>query len=240
MSGTGFPSARARSDLSVRSKSDPGRLWLRRGQNDGVPRGRFPSAGSVIVDFVVEPEVCALERSGSPPGQELLGVITSHGPSRESYRSFRKSRGSGKATTPSAADAVLPAERVRGALPSAAGAPALLQRRVPGSGEGMVALEGAGKIPGDEGLQAATERSKPTLPGAREKPETARARGSSRGREGHHYRIFFSTIRATGLAATWYLSVGAEVLYNASARTIAGAPWSVSGNGSSAGSRRAT
>ena len=139
----------------------------------------------------------------SPPGQELLGVITSHGPSRESYRSSRKSRGSAEAIAPSAADAVLSAERVRGALPSAAGAPALLQRRVPGSGAEMVALEGPGKIPGDQGRQAATERSKPALPGAREKPETARARGSSRGREGHHYRTFFSTIRATGLAATW-------------------------------------
>ena len=174
----------------------------------------------------------------SPPGQELLGVITSHGPSRESYRSFRKSRGSAEAIAPSAADAVLPAERVRGALPSAAGAPALLQRRVPGSGAEMVALEGPGKIPGDQGRQAATERSKPALPGAREKPETARARGSSRGREGHHYRTFFSTIRATGLAATWDSCVRGEVLYNASARTTAGERWIASRNGSSAGNRR--
>jgi hypothetical protein len=56
---------------------------------------------------------------------------------------------------------------------------------MPESGAEMVALEGAGKIPGDQGLQAATEGSKPTLPGAREKPESTRARGSSRGREGH-------------------------------------------------------
>ena len=173
----------------------------------------------------------------SPPGQELLGVITSHGPSRESYRSFRKSRGSAEANAASAADAVLPAERVRGALPSAAGAPALLQRRMPESSAEMVALEGAGKAPGDQGLQAATERSKPTLPGACEKPETARARGSSRGREGHHYRTFFSTIRATGLAATWGSCVRGEVLYNASARTTAGERWIGSRNGSSAGNR---
>jgi hypothetical protein len=84
---------------------------------------------------------------------------------------------------------------------------------MPESGAGMVALEGAGKIPGDQGLQAATERSKPTLPGAREKPETARARGSFRGREGHHYRTFFSTIRATGQAAMWGLNVRVEVLW---------------------------
>src|ERR1035441_2455721 len=81
----------------------------------------------------------------SPPGQELLGVITSHGPSRESYRSSRKSRGSAEAIAPSAADAALSAERVRGALRSPAGAPALLQRRVPGSGAGMVAMEKTAK-----------------------------------------------------------------------------------------------
>src|SRR5450432_2954654 len=54
----------------------------------------------------------------SAPGQELLGVITSHGPSRESYRSSRKSRGWAEAIAPSAADAALSAERVRGALRS--------------------------------------------------------------------------------------------------------------------------
>ena len=175
----------------------------------------------------------------SPPGQELLGVITSHGPSRESYRSSRKSRGSAEAIAASAADAVLLAEGMRGALSSAASAPALLQRRVPGSGAGMVALEGAGKIPCDQGLQAATERSKPTLPGAREKPETARARGSSGGREGHHYRTFFSAMAATGLAAMRDSLRSDEVPYNASARTTAGKRWIVSGNGSSAGNRRA-
>ena len=65
----------------------------------------------------------------SPPGQELLGVITSHGPSRESYRPSRKSRGwPAEAIGPPAADAALSAERVRAALSSPAGAPALLQR----------------------------------------------------------------------------------------------------------------
>src|ERR1035441_10693040 len=114
----------------------------------------------------------------SPPGQELQGVITSHGPSRESYRSSRKSSGSAEEIAPSAADAALSAEGVRGVLRSPAGAPALLQRRVPGNGAGMVALEGSGKIPGDWGRQAATERSKLALPGAGEKPEAPRARGS--------------------------------------------------------------
>src|ERR1039457_4119279 len=101
--------------------------------------------------------------------------MTSHGPSRESYRSSRKSRGSAEAIAPSAADAALSAEGVRGALRSPAGAPALLQRRVPGSGARMVALEGPGKIPGDPGRQAATERSEQALPRAGEKPETLRA-----------------------------------------------------------------
>jgi len=175
---------------------------------------------------------------GSPPGQELLGVITSHGPSRECYTPTRKSRGwPAEAIAPPAADASLSAERMRAALRSPAGAPALLQRRMPGSGAGMVALEGAGKISDDQGLQAATERSKPTLPGACEKPETTRARGSSRGREGHHYRTFFSTIRATGLAATWGSCVHDEVLYNASARTTADERGIASRNGSSAGNR---
>ena len=106
-------------------------------------------------------------------------MITSHGPSRESYRPSRKSRGwPAEAIAPPAAYTAVFAEGVRGALRSAAGAPALLQRIVPGSGAGMVAMEGPGKIPGDQGRQAATERSKPTLPGAGEKPEARRARGS--------------------------------------------------------------
>ena len=176
----------------------------------------------------------------SPPGQELLGVITSHGPSRESYKLSRKARSPAKAAQGSAAakGPASSAERMRAAFPSAAGAPALLQRRMPESGAEMVALEGAGKAPGDQGLQAATERSKPTLPGACEKPETARARGSSRGREGHHYRTFFSTIRATGLAATWGSCVRGEVPYSTSAHRRAGARWSASENGSGGGSRR--
>jgi hypothetical protein len=102
----------------------------------------------------------------------------------------------------------------------------------------MVTLEGPGKIPGDQGRQAATERSKPTLPGAGEKPEAARARGSYRRREGHHYRTFFSAMAATGLAAMRDSLRSDEVPYNASARTTAGKRWIVSGNGSGDGNRR--
>src|SRR5277367_4158759 len=68
---------------------------------------------------------------GSPPGQELLGVITSHGPSRESYSPSRKSRGTAAAIAVSAADETLSAQRVRAALSSPAGAPALLQPGMP-------------------------------------------------------------------------------------------------------------
>src|ERR1700688_2881832 len=123
---------------------------------------------------------------GSPPGQELLGVITSHGPSRESYSSSRKSRGSAKAMGTPDADAAQSAERVRAALSSPAGAPALLQSAPPGGGAEVGAMEGAAAIPGDDGGPTGTERPKPTLPGACPEPETPRARCSWRGREGNH------------------------------------------------------
>jgi hypothetical protein len=62
--------------------------------------------------------------------------------------------------------------------------------------------------------QAETERSKPVLPGAREKPETP----SARGREGNHYRTFVSTTAATGLAAMRDSRTSGEVPYRTSAR----------------------
>ena len=58
---------------------------------------------------------------GSSPGQELLGVITSHGPSRDCYTLAQKSSGwSAQAPGMSAADAAVSAQRLRPALPSAA------------------------------------------------------------------------------------------------------------------------
>src|ERR1700685_243253 len=115
---------------------------------------------------------------GSPPGPELLGVITSHGPSRESYRSSRKSRGSAEAFSTPAAHAVLPAEGMRTTLSSPAGAPALLQRRMPEGGAEMVAVESPREIPGVGGGPNETERSKAPLAGARQRPKTSRAGGS--------------------------------------------------------------
>src|SRR5450755_4080960 len=90
----------------------------------------------------------------------------------------------------------------------------------------MVAPESPREIPRDGGRPTEPEPSEPTLPGAREKPETRRTRGSSRGREGNHYRTFFSTIRATGPAATRDSSASGEVPCSASARQSAGARWS--------------
>jgi len=177
----------------------------------------------------------------SPPGPELLGAITSHGPSRESYRSCRKSRGgSAEAIGAPAADAALSAERMRAALSPPPGAPALLQRTLPRGGAAMVAVEGAATIQGDEGGQTETQRPKPALPGAGPQPETIGARGCWRAREGNHQRRVFSIIRATGQAATKDSGACGEVPCNASARRRAGVRWSVSKSGSGAGRRRAT
>jgi hypothetical protein len=68
----------------------------------------------------------------------------------------------------------------------------------------------------------------------RKPPEPEAVHDAARG---HHYRTFFSTIRATGLAATWGSCVRGEVLYNASARRTADERWIASRNGSSAGNR---
>src|ERR1700674_5621295 len=87
----------------------------------------------------------------SPPGPELLGAITSHGPSRESYRSSRKSRGSAEAFSTPAAHAVLSAEGMPAALSSPASAPALLQPGLPGGGAEVVAAESPREISRDGG-----------------------------------------------------------------------------------------
>src|SRR5207247_9310287 len=106
----------------------------------------------------------APRRGADPsPGQELLGVITSHGPFRESYSPSRKSRGwPAEATPPPAADAGLSAERMRAALSSAPITTALL---VPGGGTKMVALDSPREIPGDGGGSTETERQKRAQPG---------------------------------------------------------------------------
>ncbi len=115
----------------------------------------------------------------SPPGPELLGVITSRGPSRESYTPTRKSRGRPtEAIAPSAAEAALSIEGLRAALSSTASAAALLQRAVQGGGAAMVAVEGAATVSQGDGGPTETQPPKPALPGADQEPETTRARGS--------------------------------------------------------------
>ena len=74
---------------------------------------------------------------------------------------------------------------------------------LPGSGAEMVALEGAAE---DTGRPAAGKQKRngqsQRYRAARQKPETSQSQRQLRGREGNHYRTFFSTIRATGRAAT--------------------------------------
>jgi len=89
---------------------------------------------------------------GSSPGQELLGVMTSHGPSRDCYTPAQKSSGwSAQAPGISAADADVSAQRLQSAIPSEASPPVLLQREVPPGSAEMVAMEGPAAIPGDGG-----------------------------------------------------------------------------------------
>src|ERR1041384_568736 len=85
----------------------------------------------------------------SPPGQELLGVITSHGPYRESYQPSQKATGRAAAVDPPAEAAPMSAEGMRSAVSAAASGAALLQRRLPRGSAKMVAVESAATIPGD-------------------------------------------------------------------------------------------
>lgn len=115
----------------------------------------------------------------SPPGQELLGVVTSHGPSRESYTPLRKSSDwQTKTPGPPAAAAAVSVERLRAAFSSAAGKPAVLQRALPPGGAEMVAVEGPAEVPHNGRGQGETQRPKPALPATGQEPETSRARGS--------------------------------------------------------------
>ena len=110
---------------------------------------------------------------GPPPGQELLGAVTSHGPSRESYKQSRETRGRAAAAgSPPAQGPALSAEGMRAAFSSAASAAALLQSAVPGGGAGVVAVEGAATLPRDGGGPTEAERAEPALPGAGPQPET--------------------------------------------------------------------
>ena len=88
---------------------------------------------------------------GPPPGQELLGAVTSHGPSRESYKQSRETSDQAASGSSPAQGPVLSAEGMRAAFPSGTTAAALLQSAVPGGGAGVVAVEGAATLPRDGG-----------------------------------------------------------------------------------------
>jgi len=124
---------------------------------------------------------------------------------------------------------------MRAELSPAARKASLLQRPLPGGGAAMVAMEGAGKIPGYGRGQPESERAKPPLPGTRQDPETTGKRSRSRDREGHHYRTFFSMPVATGPAAMKDSCGNREVRCKGSAHTRAGVRWSASGSGSGTG-----
>src|SRR4029077_17476187 len=127
--------ARRGTDRSGKERSSNGTLVLESEQ--GLIR---------VCDFAVSRRFAPRRGVGSPPGLELLGVITSHGPSRESIRPSRKSSGAAKATSPPIPRTVLSAERMRPVLSSAADESALLQRGVPEGSTEMVEMEGAAEI----------------------------------------------------------------------------------------------
>jgi hypothetical protein len=109
-----------------------------------------------------------------PSRAELLGAITSHGPSRESYTPLRKERGPRAETAcPSAAGPAVLAQGMRAALSPRKCATALLQQRVSGSGAGVVGVESSAEVPGHGGWQTKAERTKPALPEARQRAKTA-------------------------------------------------------------------
>src|ERR1017187_3961769 len=97
----------------------------------------------------------------SPPEQELLGAMTSHGPSRECYKPSRKSRGrpAEASVVPAAccsAASTVSAQGLRAELSAATAAAALLQGAVPESGARVVAVEGPRALPGQGGGQTET------------------------------------------------------------------------------------
>ena len=80
--------------VTGRRESQPRRRW--RGKRERL-RGQGPRASDLcdrVVDLVLIRRSAAPRRGvQSPPGQELLGAMTSLGPSRECYKPSRKSRG---------------------------------------------------------------------------------------------------------------------------------------------------
>jgi hypothetical protein len=169
-------------------------------------------------------------------GMSFLGAITSHGPSRESYTPSRKSRASqAEAIGSPTPDTKVFAQRMRETFSSPASAPALLQRAMPGSGPGMVAMESSAELQGHSGGEKKTERAKLPLPRTCQKPEGGSAgTDSRRDREGNHSG-FFSTTAATAPAAMRGSFVSHARPCSDSVHTNAGAPWNAFGSGNGMG-----
>jgi hypothetical protein len=186
----------------------------------------------------MRPNAGGLPRPGgeekSSPGQELLGVSSSHGPSRESYHPPEKSIAAAEAEGPPAAGAAVSVERLRAALPSAAGSAALLQPALRRGGETMDAVAGAATIPVHRNGQAEAERPMPALPRTRPHPQAARHGDCRRTREGNRLQVF-SRPAATGPAATKHSRSNAAARCNTSVHGTAGARSNGSGNGKGAG-----
>jgi hypothetical protein len=163
----------------------------------------------------------------------------SRGPCRGFYTPSRTSetRPAIKAAPPTA-KALLSVEGMRAAFPSPTERTTLLQPRVHTSGATMVALESPAELSGDKGGQRETQRAKPALSRARQKPPANSTEGSGCGaREGNH-RQLFSTAVATGLAATKASPGCVAHPTSASVRAPAGARWNESGSASGAGAGR--
>jgi hypothetical protein len=69
-------------------------------------------------------------------------------------------------------------------------------RTLPGGSAEMVAVEGPGEIPGENGGPTETQRPKPALPGAGQKPETIGAGGSG---DAHDHLVARARPGASGL-----------------------------------------
>jgi hypothetical protein len=186
--------------------------------------------------YSVEAEVAAPRRGVGPsPGQELLGVITSHGPIRESYTPIGKATGARvEPGGPPAARPVLFTERMRAALFPETCAAAVLQCAVSAGGTGLVSVEGPAEVSDHGAGQAEAKPAKPAIPETRQAAPIAREKGCCGGREGHHYKVF-SMARAAGLAAMSASSVRDGHRCNVFARTRANVRWSASGNENDAG-----
>src|SRR5438876_484268 len=109
-------------------------------------------------------------RAGASGSHHLPWALTRMLPTQAGKREVRRR----KDATP-AENAALSAERMRAAVSSAAGATTLLQQPVPASGAEVVTVEGPAELSGDLGGQRQTQRAKPALSRARQKPEATSA-----------------------------------------------------------------